>query len=235
VRDPPPLCGTHQDVWTEPDPEERERALGYAPGTTAAPGVTASQRHIVTGRCMDATALESLLALSIALRCRLGELHQDLAASAASASTTFAALLVLADPLQFPAVGARTASSRPVAAHLDQMLRVGWQPGRGLGAGSQGTATPLVAQPLGKQAGLGFPSTTSTTAASTRSKSVQTDICTAGLSRYRRRQGRTPAGLMQQDRQQRATAYLTARASVLMSAAVEAAEPEHANLAAGDI
>jgi hypothetical protein len=40
--------------WTEPSPAERKCMLGYAPGCTAAPGVSDQQRHATTGRCMDA-------------------------------------------------------------------------------------------------------------------------------------------------------------------------------------
>ncbi len=48
-------------TWQEPNPDERERALGYATGATAvspvATGVSARQRHAVLGRCMDAQAV----------------------------------------------------------------------------------------------------------------------------------------------------------------------------------
>ena len=51
----------------EPNPDERERALGYRTGATAAPGLTAAHRHRITGGCMDANALEHMLAVSIYL------------------------------------------------------------------------------------------------------------------------------------------------------------------------
>ena len=51
----------------EPNPDERERALGYAAGTTAAPGVTPAQRHRITGGCMDANVVKSLFAVCHAL------------------------------------------------------------------------------------------------------------------------------------------------------------------------
>ena len=47
--------------WGEPNPDERERALGYETGTTAAPGLSPEERHIVTGNCIDQAALSSLL------------------------------------------------------------------------------------------------------------------------------------------------------------------------------
>lgn len=46
---------------------ERERALGYASGATAAPSLTYLERHLLTGQCMDANALQHLLAASQAL------------------------------------------------------------------------------------------------------------------------------------------------------------------------
>ena len=52
---------THAGVWDEPNPDERERALGYATGSTAAPGVTPQQRHIITGNSMDQSALSGLI------------------------------------------------------------------------------------------------------------------------------------------------------------------------------
>jgi len=39
--------------YRELDIEERERVLGYAVGSTAAPGVTTAERHVITGGCMD--------------------------------------------------------------------------------------------------------------------------------------------------------------------------------------
>ena len=47
--------------------EEREIALGYAAGSTAAPGVTLQQRHAVTGSCMDAHAMQYIMAVGLAL------------------------------------------------------------------------------------------------------------------------------------------------------------------------
>jgi len=51
----------------QPNPDERERALGYPTGCTAAPGVTPRQRHAVTGRCMDAFTLRGLMGICIVL------------------------------------------------------------------------------------------------------------------------------------------------------------------------
>ena len=56
--------------------EERERALGYAVGSTNAPEMQHSKdsyirRHQITGRCMDARAMMYLLAVSLAIRSAL--------------------------------------------------------------------------------------------------------------------------------------------------------------------
>ena len=55
---------------------ERERALGYATGCTAAPALGTGKsayisRHKITGRCMDAHAMMYLLAVSMAIRAAL--------------------------------------------------------------------------------------------------------------------------------------------------------------------
>ncbi|KAJ9528117.1 hypothetical protein QJQ45_005750 [Haematococcus lacustris] len=51
----------------EPNIQERELALGYVVGTIAAPGLTTADRDQITGRCIDATAAESLYAVAAAL------------------------------------------------------------------------------------------------------------------------------------------------------------------------
>jgi hypothetical protein len=55
------------DKRRQPNPDERERALGYLTGATAAPGVPEAQRHAITGRCMDANALAAVMAAVMAL------------------------------------------------------------------------------------------------------------------------------------------------------------------------
>ena len=76
-----------QGCWTEPNPGERELALGYAHGATAAPGVSELTRHQVTGRCMDANTAMALVALSQAL----GQAAAVQGGSAAAACTAAAA------------------------------------------------------------------------------------------------------------------------------------------------
>jgi len=56
-----------QPVATEPTAQERELAMGYTAGTTAAHGVTEAQRCSVLGQCMDANALQVLFALAEAI------------------------------------------------------------------------------------------------------------------------------------------------------------------------
>jgi len=51
----------------EPRADERERAMGYDTGTTAAEGVTEQQRREVLGKCMDANALRAWGAIAFAL------------------------------------------------------------------------------------------------------------------------------------------------------------------------
>ena len=56
----------------EPNPDERERALGYVTGTTDHPDLTPDIRHTITGRCMDRNAVVNLFAISRALHdCRI--------------------------------------------------------------------------------------------------------------------------------------------------------------------
>lgn len=53
-----------QQAWTEPTACERERALGYTSGDTAAEGVTELQRCQLLGRCMDANCMQALFAIA---------------------------------------------------------------------------------------------------------------------------------------------------------------------------
>lgn len=50
--------------FTEPTAEEREQAMGYMLGDTAAPGVTAQQRCAVLGRAIDANSLQYLFGIA---------------------------------------------------------------------------------------------------------------------------------------------------------------------------
>ena len=50
--------------------EERELAMGFTAGATAAPGATYEARHRVTGSCFDVHAVSTLLATVLAIRSR---------------------------------------------------------------------------------------------------------------------------------------------------------------------
>eukprot|EP00775_Hariotina_reticulata_P009673 gene9673-biopygen11573 len=49
--------------WDEPSAQEREVSLGYEPGSTAAAGVSEQQRRSALGQCIDANALQVLMAI----------------------------------------------------------------------------------------------------------------------------------------------------------------------------
>jgi len=53
-----------QPLATEPTATERERALGYLPNSTAAPGISEQQRCSALGQSMDANALQVLMAIA---------------------------------------------------------------------------------------------------------------------------------------------------------------------------
>jgi transposase InsO family protein len=53
-----------QPQWTEPTAEEREFPLGYMPCSTATHGVTELERRKALGQCMDANALQVIMATS---------------------------------------------------------------------------------------------------------------------------------------------------------------------------
>eukprot|EP00775_Hariotina_reticulata_P015084 gene15084-biopygen1096 len=80
--------------WDEPTASEREVALGYLPGSTAAEGVTEQQRCAVLGQCIDANTLQCIMAISAAWWFSFSS-HQ--AASAAAAATKVAAAAQLSD------------------------------------------------------------------------------------------------------------------------------------------
>ncbi|KIY99053.1 Retrovirus-related Pol polyprotein from transposon gypsy [Monoraphidium neglectum] len=59
---------TNTQCWDEPNADERERAMGYATSSTAAPGVSEARRREVLGRCMDANCLQSILAIGLNIK-----------------------------------------------------------------------------------------------------------------------------------------------------------------------
>jgi len=58
----------------EPNPDERERMMGYPAGCTRAEGVSLLQRHAITGRAMDRHAMVHLMAVYLCL----GGYHREL-------------------------------------------------------------------------------------------------------------------------------------------------------------
>jgi hypothetical protein len=50
-------------LWVEPNPRERERAMGYSGDATEHPQLTEKDRHEITGRCMDANCVAAMLAI----------------------------------------------------------------------------------------------------------------------------------------------------------------------------
>lgn len=62
-----------QPTWDEPSAAEREAALGYLPGSTAAEGVSELQRRRVLGQCIDGNTAQALMAISKAWWLRQGQ------------------------------------------------------------------------------------------------------------------------------------------------------------------
>ena len=62
---------------TEPNPDERERLLGYDTGITAAPGLTEADRFQLTGQCMDANQMRAIFHTALALDDALPSLLQS--------------------------------------------------------------------------------------------------------------------------------------------------------------
>ena len=95
--------------WTEPNPDERERALGYGHRSTAAPGATAQQRHTVTGNSIDQRVLAGLIRglllqqqqdLPPLRMCVMAAVSRDGPASRTRASTTLQPATLPADIAQ---------------------------------------------------------------------------------------------------------------------------------------
>jgi hypothetical protein len=70
--------------WGEPTAEEKEAALGYLPGSTAAAGLTQAQRCALLGESMDANTLQVLMAIGKAWSLRDMPASTDMALMAFS-------------------------------------------------------------------------------------------------------------------------------------------------------
>ena len=128
------VFNTRRLTYEEPRADERERAMGYNTGATAAPGVTESQRRHVLGNCIDAHAAQALLATSRAVALRA--------------------------PVSVPAIvtpGDATDSAPVSHQARASMYRMGWSKGEPLGAHAQGLNRPLDPAPRPPRLGLGYP------------------------------------------------------------------------------
>ena len=105
----------------EPTATERERAMGYSPGTTAAPGISEQQRCAALGNCMDSYAMQSIMAICMAL-------------NRVSPPISITAAVTHTRPFTF-------ASKYGPGLHL--MLQDGWEPGTGLGPTASGIVQPI--------------------------------------------------------------------------------------------
>jgi Integrase zinc binding domain/Integrase core domain/PHD-finger/C-5 cytosine-specific DNA methylase len=132
----------------EPNSDERERLLGYATKTTAAPGLSESQRFRLTGQCMDANTLRGLFNLCLALDDVLPTLQPRAAASRALAA---ASSLPQLPHLSGKEWGRRWSHSPS----LGWMHRLGWRPGQPLPRGRLISPLHPPFQRI-KAAGLGF-------------------------------------------------------------------------------
>jgi hypothetical protein len=134
-------------VLSEPNPDERERLMGFSGHDTAAPGVAPVARHAIVGNAMDRFTTTSLFAIYGAL----GNFSDHLAASAA--------------PYQRPRVCcAATWQQLPAqpgsgGGKGEAMLRQwGWAPGRSLGTSHSPTALqqPVHIRHQRDRAGVGW-------------------------------------------------------------------------------
>jgi transposase InsO family protein len=66
-RQPGSLFDANTQQWDEPNAEERETAMGYDIGATAAPGVTGSRRNQMLGQAMDLRAVQAVYVVAQSL------------------------------------------------------------------------------------------------------------------------------------------------------------------------
>ena len=63
----------HTKTHTEPLADERERAMGFRTGTTAAPGLSEGQRRFVLGQAMDLHTMVWTVGLCLSLQRHCGD------------------------------------------------------------------------------------------------------------------------------------------------------------------
>ena len=68
---PGTLYDANTGMVCQPNAAERERAMGFATGSTAAPGVSEAHRFSALGQAMDGFAMTSILAVAIELTCSI--------------------------------------------------------------------------------------------------------------------------------------------------------------------
>ena len=134
----------------EPNPDERERLLGYATGTTAAPGLTTAHRFRLTGQCMDANTLRGIFTLCVVLDDVLPTLHPR---STASHALVAAAQLPQLAQLSNPEWKRRWPHNRGPSSWLH---RAGWRPGQPLGKRGRLVSPLAPASQATPRRGLGF-------------------------------------------------------------------------------
>ena len=98
--------------------------------------MTEQQRHAITGRCMDAYAMQSLLALCLALRHAAGDILPALGDVSAMAVPPAGSPPCL--PVQSDAPPVDALPQVPVETPWRIMMRWGWRPGQGLGPTASG-------------------------------------------------------------------------------------------------
>jgi hypothetical protein len=136
--------------YREPNVSERERALGYSTGATAAPGLSDVDRHQITGRCIDAFTLHAIFAALKALHLFAPHLPTQPQLVSACATVTPRHML---PPLSIPAL-----LQHPAAGIL---MRHGWVPGQPLTSTRTGISltSPLHLPHNRNRHGLGYAAT----------------------------------------------------------------------------
>ena len=137
--------------WDEPNPDERERIMGYTTGCTAVAGVTHKQRHEIIGRAMDRHATTTLFSVYMGLANGLKHLEGEAGCRTPSlAYLSYIAGYKLMEPLSDQQL------QRSYSVGYQQLQRAGWVPGQPLGVGAGGLPWPLMASTVQQKQGLGF-------------------------------------------------------------------------------
>ena len=161
------LHDTNLGIDTEPNADERERLLGYATGTTAAPGLTEADRFRLTGQCMDANQLRAIFFTCLALDDILPTLLREPAQAYASVSSHKPATFL---PPQLPPIPPGDWDTYPIEqadwgdpcpskgfVGMRLLRSYGWSPGQTVGnPRRQGLLWPLEVPTASGSHGLGY-------------------------------------------------------------------------------